>query len=249
MIIRHKKPFYIGAILLAGFFSLFYFLLTPVFSTKDGPKLTGLEYADEVFNCLSKGSSDFFPQTFAAARSMEGKDVSLSAGMPKKLRVTAVTLLRETGIEPRMDGNRIIFQGNLGRILLAATEDSRLLFNNSGGALIEKYGGLKPLAISGAWWHLLAPTVKKLEIMGKNAESRAVGTVVVRGIEPANNFYGIQALKVSENIPLISGFLLFYIIYTIWYGFAVYEIFKGFGLIATKEEIEKAECGLAQDED
>ena len=59
MLIHEKGPFIRGSLLLISFLVLFAVLLTPIMRDENGNHLTGLQYADNVFNELSKGSSYF----------------------------------------------------------------------------------------------------------------------------------------------------------------------------------------------
>lgn len=241
MLVYRKKPFAIGIALIVSFAALFYILLAPIFPV-DNEKLTGLQYADQVFNELSKGSSYFIPLAQATADTMKGKKVQLAPKIDNGANVDIQELILTKGDakEISYENGRLSFSGDLGNLLSNAVEAAKLLYNNNGNRLEQIYEGAKPLAIAQGWWHLLNPCVKELEKQGLFAEARAVETILRRAIEPGNNFYGIEAKNVSDNIPLIVGFLLFYVIYTVWYGFAVYEIFVGFGLMNTearKEEI------------
>ena len=63
----------------------------------------------------------------------------------------------------------------------------------------------------------------------------------MRSIEPGYNFFGIFPRKaVRDNIALLTFMLVFYVVYTLWYGYGVFELFEGFGLGAHaghKEEV------------
>lgn len=245
MLIKQKKPFAIGVILLLSFTSIFYFLLKPVF-TVDSDKLTGLQFADRVFNELSKGSSDFFQLTTATAQNMANREISVSYRLDNitDLEVVKYILAKSGATEIDFENGRLSFEANLGKLLTNAIGTSKLLYENAVEKVSQSYNNLAPLVIARGWWHLLNPCIKELEKQGKVGEAKAVETIVRRAVEPANNFYGIPAKKVSGNVPMLSAFLLFYIIYTIWYGFAIYEIFVGLGLmnIEVNEEEIKAEC-------
>ena len=45
--------------------------------------------------------------------------------------------------------------------------------------------------------------------------------------------------KVSEHVWLMSGMLLFYVLYTLWYGFSIFELFEGIGLAMTKSKVKQ----------
>ena len=50
-----------------------------------------------------------------------------------------------------------------------------------------------------------------------------------KAIEPAYNYYGVQAKPVKEEIFLLIAALAFYVIYTMWYGFGLLYLFEGCG--------------------
>ena len=64
-----------------------------------------------------------------------------------------------------------------------------------------------------------------------------VDQVIRRAIEPGNNFFSVTAVKVADHIWLMSGMLIFYVIYTLWYGFSIFELFEGIGLAMTKSKV------------
>lgn len=234
MLIRNKTCFWQGLIMLSVFALVFVFLLTPVFTGEGGKKLSGLQYADQVFNELSKGSSWFIPQVRREIAPANGQMVNLSVRATPALLPDMELLLKKTGLlSLEVVGDKISFNGDLGKVLQAVTADSALLYHNRGEELSQKYDGLPPLKISLAWWHLLEPCIRELQKQQRLPEARMVDEVVRRALEPGNNFYGIIPMRVSEQIPLLSALLAFYILYTIWYGFAIYRIFEGLGLIKT----------------
>lgn len=231
-LIRDKSHFYKGILLLASFFIIFFFLLRPVFTGEEGRRLSGLQYADEVFNELSKGSSWFIPEIMESVKSLDNAGVDLNVALKNpELLSLAGELLRDCGASAEISADRIAFKGDLGAILQRAAEDSALLYNNDGNALSAKYGGEAPLKIARAWWQLLHPCVKALQRQGKLAEAKIVDQVLTKAIEPGNNFYGLEAAKMSEHVPLVCGLLIFYIGYTLWYGFGLYNIFIGLGML------------------
>lgn len=238
-----KRKLRLGISLLASFAILFYFLLTPVFKDSAGQKLTGLQYADQLFNELSKGSSYFIPAAQIAARSVSGKTAALNVplGSETLVPVAEKLLAGADASNIRSRDGHMIFRADLSRLLSAATDDSALLYDNDGAALRQKYG-FPPLEVASAWWHLLEPCIHALQKRKLNSEAAAVETVTRRAIEPGNNFYGITARKVADNIPLLCAFLLFYVIYTVWYGFAIYEVFDGLGLMNAQVEEIETEC-------
>lgn len=241
MIVHHRKQFYIGIVLLSSFAILFYFLLTPIISDKSGNKVSGLQYADQIFNELSKGSSWFIPQAKEIAQANLDKNILLNIPVSdQNLLSTQENILKSSAAtQISIKNNRLYFTANLGQLLLKAVDCSEMLYNNNGSELENIYH-IPALSLAEAWWSLLNSSIKELQKQGHITEAKAVESVLRRAIEPGNNFFGIRAQKVSDNIPVICGFLLFYVLYTVWYGFGVYELFVGLGLMnssASNEEV------------
>lgn len=65
--------------------------------------------------------------------------------------------------------------------------------------------------------------------------------VQTKTLEVAYNFNGIQADKVADRAGITTFMLIFYVLYTVWYGFAIMFIFEGLGIIASAHG-EKAEA-------
>jgi len=58
-------------------------------------------------------------------------------------------------------------------------------------------------------------------------------------IEAAYNFYRIEPVKVSERAGTLTGLLVFYVLYTLWWGFALTFLVEGMGLTMTKKGAKK----------
>ncbi len=241
-IIRDKSHFAKGAALIGTFFILFYFMLTPLFPGEDGRHLTGLEYADEIFNELSKGSSYFIPAVREEIAPLKGSEARLRVALQKPgLAPLATRLLEHAGVTgAESQGATVTFQGDLGAILLQATEDADLLYHNNGQAVSDKYAGAPPLEVAAAWWYLLEPCIQELQKQRRVADAKIVDRVVTRAIEPGNNFYGILPARMSEHVALVCALLGFYVLYTLWYGFGIYELFEGVGLITVSRHAKEA---------
>ena len=231
-IVKNKKPFLKGAALLGSFAVLFWLILTPLFPGENGRRLTGLEYADQTFNELSKGSSYFIPAVREDIVPLMGSAVSLRVALQKPaLAPLAQQLLTDAGASTvEAQGATLAFTGDLGRILLAATDDADLLYHNDGQAVSDRSGGAPALGVASAWWYLLKPCIQELQKQQRVADAKAVDQVLTRAIEPGNNFYGIEPAEMSAHILLVCWLLAFYVLYTIWYGCGIYEIFEGLGL-------------------
>ena len=64
--------------------------------------------------------------------------------------------------------------------------------------------------------------------------------VVKKGVEVAYNFAKIEPESASSRMGILTFSLIFYVIYTLWWGLAVMFIFEGIGLqmtAGTKKEV------------
>jgi hypothetical protein len=57
-----------------------------------------------------------------------------------------------------------------------------------------------------------------------------VEEVLSKGVEVSYNYYGITPSPVSKNVGVLSFSLVFYLIYTMWWGYAIMYLCDGFGL-------------------
>lgn len=84
---------------------------------------------------------------------------------------------------------------------------------------------------------VLAEHSKTLEAQGRFEESIFIkNQILMRGLEPAYNFFGFEATPIDLTGALL---LLFYVIYTLWWGFAIYFVFEGLGIKVTKAKNKK----------
>lgn len=238
MLIANKKEFLKGASLLVSFVIMFAIIMTPIFKDSEGNPRTGLEYADNIFNSLSKGSSYFIPEIREGIKPVMNKEISVEIALPdRSLAPLALDILRRSGAraEESPDG-KIAISGKLGDLFARAIEVSDLLYHNNGAAVSELYDENSPTTVARVWWDILSPMVKIFQKKNELAAANAADLVVRKGIEPGNNFYGIQPINVLDHIPLITFLLAFYVVYAIWYGFGIYGIFGGLGLTGAKKD-------------
>ena len=241
MLVHAKAPFIRGCLLLISFLALFGIMLMPLMKDELGNHMTGLQYADNVFNELSKGSSYFIPGVRNSVKTVEGKSVQLTVKLKKAdLAALAGMVLEKSGAtDVRVEDGKVSFSGNLGPILTSATDDADNLYNNNADAVSQKYDGQPALKVAAAWWYVLSPCIKEQQKQYKIGEAQVVDNVLRRAIEPGNNFFSVPPAKVSEHLILMSAMLIFYVLYTLWYGFAIFELFEGMGLAMTKSKVKQ----------
>jgi hypothetical protein len=71
---------------------------------------------------------------------------------------------------------------------------------------------------------------KALTNQKKFSDAAMVATVRNRAVEVAFNFYQIEPQSISDKYGIVILSLLFYVIYTLWYGFAIMFMFEGWGM-------------------
>lgn len=244
MLIRNKKAFSRGLMLLLSFLVVFVIFFMPVFPAQEGSgeKTNGLVFADHLFNTLSKGSSNFFDPSLKnpdsvdkLAADTQGTQLDIEVPFKDAAQMdTAAKLLAEAGLEASGTGSALKVKGELYPLLKVVLADSLSFYDNKQEDVTSRHGGQDGRAVMKAWWHLLSGMVQPMQKVGQNAQAGVVKNIVTKGIEPSYNFYGITPLRVVDNIPLVAGFLIFYVIYTMWYGFAIFELFEGIGLTMKK---------------
>lgn len=240
MLIHNKKSFSRGMLLLISFIALFIVILMPIFKMENGKTGTGLEYADDLFNRLSKGSSYFIPAVEERVKPLVGMQVDYTVVIKKANTIPAIVeILKQTGAEVSTSENKVSFKGDLGTMLSSAVSVSDKMYFNDGAAVSKEYGIANPLDVTTAFWQFLNPSIKELQKQGKIAEASVVDAVLRRAVETGHNFYSVEATKVSQNIVIMTALLVFYVLYTLWYGFAIFELFDGVGLTMKKSKIKQ----------
>ncbi len=225
-----KKHIVIGLVLTISFFGMLGAMVSPIWG--DGKHFTG--YADDLFNTLSKGSVYFIPSVSEEAGKYVGKELRVTIKMKDSDEAEKTALLySKAGADVDVSGNVITISGDLGKVLKSAIADADAMYKNEGKAIKDKYGYNEKEAMY-YWWISLKKIAKDYKKSGNrdkiNAGIFIEKKVITRAIEPAYNYYGIEAKNISEEAGLAAGLLIFYVVYTLWWGFAIFFLFEGLGL-------------------
>jgi hypothetical protein len=232
---RNNKSVGIGVVLAVSFFAVLALIFTPVF----GKGMNGLDYADDLFNKHSKGSSYFIPKLQKSVQGYAGRPFQAEVTLEKpETAALAATLFTAAGASAKAEGGKFTVSGDLGAVLAVVLRDADAMYNNDGKALSERYGAKEKDALK-TWWTVFDKIDKSFKKTGKIEESQVISEVMKKGVETAYNYYGIPAEKVADKAVLMTAVLLFYILYTLWWGFAIFYIFDGIGLTMTKAKVKK----------
>jgi len=233
----NSKKITVGVILLVSFTVVLILIFMPIF----GHGRNGLEFSDDFFNSLSKGSSNYMDAMRKVAKKFDGKtfDVVIKAANEDQVKKVGL-LYTEAGAQVEATGVEMKISGDLGKVLLKAIDDSEAMFNNQGDKLKAQYNYDAKEALKN-WWTSFTKIDGALKKQKNFKEAKAVTDIQARSIEPGYNFYGIEAGSVGANAGMLIFMLVFYVIYTMWYGYGIFELFEGIGMgmhkTGAKEEV------------
>ena len=231
------KNLLLGLFLLISFGVVLFLIFMPIF----GDGKNGLEYTDDFFNRLAKGSSNYMNDMRKIAQPLVGTPVvaEITLGSPENAKKAEI-LFSQAGARVEAAGPVLKINGDLGKILLKAVDDAEALFNNRGEELRAKYHYNSKEVVK-TWWVSLNNLAASLKKQKKFKQYKVVGEVQKRALEPGYNFFGVTPAKVADNAGMLTFLLVFYVVYTLWFGFGIYELFEGLGLSmekpVSKEEV------------
>ncbi len=223
-----RKQLFLGILLATSFIITLGFMLTPVFDGKNF-----IAYADENFDSYSKHSSYFIPELVEMAKKY---NTEISASIDLKSEEVAKKVAALYAEYGQIEGTKLKINGRLSEMTMIALKDADRAYYNDENYFNQKYG-MSPKEVLYYWHSSLQSIAKSLDAQGKFEESLFIkNQILMRGIEPAYNFFGLEAKSID-----ILGFalLIFYVIYTLWWGFAIYFIFEGLGIKVTKAKSKK----------
>lgn len=224
--IADKPTFAKGAGLMASFIVVFVLIFMPLF----GHGKNGLEYLDDLYNSISKGSAYYIPKLKEEVKPYSGKAVSMSLemGSPEQALQTE-KMMKFTGASTTVSGSLLKVEGDLGKLLENCLADADLMYSNMGEKVKSKYS-LNERQVLFNWWAAAKLMDKDLKKQKLFKEALVVTTVKKKGVETSYNYYTIEPQKISAKWGIVLFSLIFYVIYTIWYGFAIMFLFEGWGL-------------------
>jgi hypothetical protein len=216
---------YRGIALLMGFMAVLVVVFLPIFGGKNG-----LEFLDSLYNSISKGSAYYIPALQKNVAALKSEEISVRLTMKDEAQAReTVPLLSQAGAQVTQNEAALEVKGDLRAILAACLEDTDQMFANRGEQVGAKYGydGRRVLF---NWYSALKAMQKDLDRQKQFAASAEIEKVNMRGVECAYNYYGIEAQNIGDKALVVIASLIFYVIYTIWYGFAILYLFEGWGL-------------------
>jgi len=223
--IEKKKEFFGGIILLIGFVVVLVIIFSPVFKGQNG-----LEFLDDLYNSISKGSAYYIPKVKAETDTFSGRSVTTTIEMKDESQTQqTAALFMKAGALVNISGTQLKIEGDLGKIFENCLADADRMYMNDGQAISTKYGYNERQVLFN-WWQALSAMDKALTKQKQFKESKAIDLVVKKAVETSYNYYQIEPQKISDRAFIVLFSLVFYVIYTVWYGFAVMFMFEGWGM-------------------
>jgi hypothetical protein len=213
-----------GILLMASFIAILVGMFMPLF---DGQ--TALDYLDNLFNSISKASAYYVPKLRHSVDEHAGKRVTLRLSFEDQAQVDlAATLLEHAGGDVSRSGGELEVSGAVDALLGGCLADADDLYHNRGDAIARRYQREGRTVIHG-WWKVLSAMEKDLGRQKEFGIAELVGTIKAKAVECAYNYYGIEPQPIGQRWGTVLFSLVFYVIYTIWYGYAVMFLFEGLG--------------------
>ncbi len=212
--------------MLTIFFAILAVLFTPIFPGK----VNGLDYMDDLFNMISKGSSDFISEQQQHNSNFTAVELDLQFTMKSEKQAEEFTKqLTLAGAAASTSAANITVRGNMAAIINTSLADCRAMFDNNDQVVRQRYNFSGREALFN-WWTGYKAMVNALNKKKKFKEAKFFGILCKKAIEPAYNYFGIEAKPWRANILMIVLSLAFYVVYTVWYGFGILYLFEGTGL-------------------
>jgi hypothetical protein len=223
--ITDKVKFYSGVGMLVLFAGILAVMFSPVFDGKNG-----MQYVDELYNSISKGSAYYIPNVEEDSAQYVGTALVATIKMKTDQQAEQTALLyQDTGAEATSSGVNLTINGDLVKILAASLSDADAMYHDEGEQIATKYGydGKQVLY---NWWQSFKALNTYLRDQGEFDQAQIVADAQQRAIEPAYNYYGTQAESIKDRAGIVIFSLVFYVAYTVWYGFALMNVLEGLGL-------------------
>jgi hypothetical protein len=223
--IAYKKQFFGGVGLMIGFLIVLIIFFSPVFGGKNG-----LDYLDNLYNSISKGSAYYIPKVKEECEPFKGNSVQVTLTMTDKTHAQQTAKLFRAGdAEALVAETKLKVAGDLGMILENCLADADAMYFNDGEKVSGKYGYDEKRAMFN-WWKAFEEMEKDLKRQKKFKEAKIVALVVKKAVESSYNYYKIEPQKIGDRWGIVIFSLFFYVIYTLWYGFAIMFMFEGWGM-------------------
>jgi hypothetical protein len=223
--IAHKKEFWGGVGMMAAFVVVLIIIFMPIFAGQNG-----LNYLDNLYNSISKGSAYYIPAVREEVQKFSGSSVTVSLEVADNKRAQQIApLLMKGGALVNVSGKELQVSGDLAKVLENCLADADAMYYNKADEVSSKYGyGERRVLLN--WWIALHHIEKDLKGQKEFKEAKVVSVVTKKAVELAYNYFQVEPQKIGDKVGIVIFSLIFYVIYTLWYGFGIMFMFEGWGM-------------------
>jgi hypothetical protein len=223
--IAKKNKFMTGLIFMIIFTGVFVAIFMPLFDGKNG-----LEYLDNLYNSISKGSAYYIDVVRDEVNTLQTPELTLNLIMKSELQAEqTVPLFMKAGAQAGQDGAQLTVSGDIVQILNHCLDDAQAMYENDGDTVSKKYG-YAPKTVLYNWWSALKAMDFDLKQQKRFKVAKVADTVNNKAVETAFNYYGIASQNITSRFGVVIFSLVFYVFYTLWYGFGIMYLFEGWGM-------------------
>jgi hypothetical protein len=223
--ITNKTQFMTGVTLMVLFTAVFICIFMPLFGGRNG-----LEYLDNLYNSISKGSAYYIDTVRTDVQTIQAPAMTIQLTMKSELQAQqTVPLFMKAGAQVGQNGAQLTVTGNMIQVLSHCLDDAQAMYDNDGAIVSAKYGYAEKTVLYN-WWSALKAMDFDLKKQKKFNAAKMAELVNKKAVETAYNYYGIEGQKISERFGVVLFSLIFYVVYTLWYGFGIMYLFEGSGL-------------------
>ena len=208
-----KKELGIGIFLLVTFAAVMVMIFMPIL---DGGN--ALNYLDNLYNSISKGSAYYIPKVEHLVEENGSEVVTLNLKLDdSRAALAAEPLFVRAGATTAVEGATLMVNG-----------DIESAYHNRGEDLEARYGTNARTTLHN-WWQALGAMEKDLNRQKIFDAAKLTHTVQAKTVECAYNYYGIESQAIKDRWGTVLFSLVFYVLYTIWYGYGIMFVFEGLG--------------------
>jgi hypothetical protein len=227
--VHNKKEFTGGIVLLVVFFVVLFAMFQPLF---DGHN--AMAYLDNLYNSISKGSAYYVDSLKEEVKVVGDFEVNVTMNLESEAQAAdSVALITAAGATAEAQGKTLTVKGSYLAILNSCLDDSDKMYHNDAAALKAKYPSYAAKDDRQAlynWNSIMGGFDRQLKKQKSFAEAKVAVNIASKVVETAYNYYKVVPEQIKDKMGIVFFSLAFYVIYTLWYGFAIMFVFEGWGL-------------------
>jgi hypothetical protein len=219
------RKFSIGLIMMIVFFVVLGVMFMPIFHGHNS-----MEYLDNLYNSISKGSAYYIPKAKEEIEHTKGSNKTLTMELKDEKQASQSKMLFEkAGAQVTLSGKTLTATGDFGAILESSLQDSDAIYHNDGEKVSSRYGYDERQAMYN-WSVALESAGKNFQKQKDFKSAKDIEVVMSKAISAAYNYYKVEPQHISDKVGIVILSLVFYVVYTLWYGFGILYLFEGWGM-------------------